>query len=54
MKELSIEKMEMISGGRCSMEDMMSYAFLASYYAGKDSVLSAFYSARLMACMAEI
>jgi hypothetical protein len=51
MKELSIEKMEMVNGG-CSMEDMMSYAFLSSYYASEgNTVLSVFYGAKLMACI---
>ncbi len=52
MRELSIEKMEMVNGGRCSMEDMMGYAFLSSYYAADSPTLSVFYGAKLMSCMA--
>jgi hypothetical protein len=51
MNELSIEKLEMVSGG-CSMEEMMSYAFLSNYYASQgNTVLSFFYGARLMGCI---
>lgn len=51
MKVVSIERAEMISGG-CSIEEMMSYAFLSSYYASQgNNVLSIFYGARLMGCI---
>jgi|GEM_PF-1622182 len=54
MNELTIERMEMVSGGKCSMEDMMGYAFLTSYYAGSSPTLSVFYGAKLMSCMAQM
>jgi hypothetical protein len=53
MNELSIEKMEMVSGG-CSMEEMMGYAFLTSYYAAGSPQLSFFYGIKLMSCMAQM
>jgi hypothetical protein len=54
MNELTIEKMEMVSGGRCTMEEMMGYGFLTSYYAGSSPTLSFFYGAKLTSCMAQM
>lgn len=50
MRELSIEKMEMVSGG-CAIEDMMLYASLSVSYAGKDNLISGLYLAKLMSCI---
>ncbi|GHB37446.1 hypothetical protein GCM10008106_18330 [Mongoliitalea lutea] len=50
MKELNFEKLECVNGG-CSIEDMMLYASLSVYYAGKSSLLSGLYLHKLYNCM---
>jgi hypothetical protein len=58
MKELSIEKMEMVSGG-CSSTDLFAYAGFASYYGhkyaktGSDGYQLAwiFYTSKIFGCI---
>jgi hypothetical protein len=60
MKELSIERMEMVSGG-CGFTEMMFYATAQQYHMGQLGTESpylyyhstgvVFYTARMMACM---
>ncbi len=60
MKELSIEKMEMVKGG-CSFEETMFYATAQLYHLGQLSSSNSYhyyhaagvsyYTGRLMACM---
>lgn len=60
MRELSIEKIEIVKGG-CSFSEMMFYATASQYHLGQLSSSNGYfsyhaagigyYSARLMACM---
>jgi len=37
MKELSIEKMEMVKGGTCSSDELFAYSAATSYYGIKSA-----------------
>ncbi|REG84722.1 bacteriocin-like protein [Algoriphagus antarcticus] len=51
MKELSIEKMETVTGG-CGMDDMLFYSGMHLYYLGKQDYMAAgAYLARMFGCM---
>jgi len=51
MKDLSIEKMEMVNGG-CSMVDMMWYAYQTT--AASSAAAQLYYTYKLWDCMSQI
>ncbi|WP_160169331.1 hypothetical protein [Indibacter alkaliphilus] len=51
MRELSIEKMEMVNGGGCSMVEMMYYASQTTH---SNSATAMYYTYKLWNCMSQI
>jgi hypothetical protein len=52
MKELSIERMEMVNGGRCSIVDMSWYAYQST--AASTAAARLYYTYKLWDCMSQI